>query len=128
MNKSSEKMHLCAKCVTARRFADWIRENGQRGRCDFDASHGSRGRVVTVEAFVPVVDEFFRERYQLGGEEPYFTESSDNVQYQQRGSSLLEILSSELLSSDDTVVESIIENLPDVSHHEITQGAEPFYD
>ena len=78
--------------------------------------------------FATHVDEFFRERYQLGGEESYFTEESDNVSYRQRGSSLLEILASDLASNDDVVVEAIIANLPDVSHRDIAQGADPFYD
>jgi hypothetical protein len=128
MNKSSEEMLLCTKCITASPFADWIRENGQPGQCDFDIRHGHRGRVVTVEAFAVHVDEFFRAHYQLGGEEPYFTEESDNVAYRQRGSSLFEILSDELNSADDVVVQAIIENLPDVSHREIQKGAERFYD
>jgi RES domain len=50
------------------------------------------------------------------------------VAYQQRGSSLFEILSDELNAADDAVVKAIIENLPDVSHREIQKGAERFYD
>jgi hypothetical protein len=128
MNKSSEEKLLCTKCITAKPFAKWIRQNGQRGQCDFDAEHGNRGSVLTVEAFAVHVDEFFREHYQLGREEPYTTEDSDNVHYRQRGSSLLEILNDELCSNDDEVVEAIIENLPDISHHDISQGADAFND
>jgi len=83
---------------------------------------------VTVEAFAVYVDEFFREHYMIGGEEPYAAEDSDHIHYRQRGSSLLETLADELISDDDAVVEALIENLPDVSHHEITQGADRFYD
>ena len=83
---------------------------------------------MSVEEFAVHVDEFFRENYQRGEEEPYFPEDTDNVRYRQRGSSLLEILSEELSSDDDAVVEAIIENLPDVSHRDIAQGDEPFYD
>jgi len=121
-------MLLCTKCITDKRFAKWIRENGQRGQCDFDATHGNRGSVVTVKAFALCVDEFFREHYQLGEDEPYAVEDSDNIHYRQRGSSLLEILADELCSDGEAVVEAIIENLPDVSHHEIAQGADRFYD
>jgi hypothetical protein len=127
MNESSGRL-LCTKCITANGFAKWIRTNGQRGQCDFDDTHGNRGRVVAVKAFAAHVDEFFRENYQLGREEPYFTEDSDNVHYRQRGSSLLEILGDELCSDGNEVVEAIIENLPDVSWHDISQGAEAFYD
>jgi hypothetical protein len=49
------------------------------------------------------------------------------VSYNQRGSSLLDILSNDLLSDDDDVVQAIIENSPDVSDRDIAQGAEPFY-
>ncbi len=128
MNKSSEEMLLCTKCITAPVFAKWIRKNGQRGQCDFNVGHGRWGRVVTVEAFAVRVDEFFRERYQLGGVERYITEDSDDVSYRQLGSPLFEILSNALLSNDEVVVQAIIENLPDVSHRDITQGAEQFYD
>ena len=128
MNKSSEQEFLCAKCITDKRFAKWIRENGRRGQCDFDAEHGKRGSVVSVKALAVYVDEFFREHYQLGEDEPYATEDSDNIHYRQRGLSLLEILNDELCSNDDTVVEAIIENLPDVSWHDIAQGAYRFYD
>ena len=128
MNKPTEEMLLCTKCITARPFANWIRKNGQRGQCDFDVGHGHRGSVVTVEMFAVHVDEFFRAHYQIGSEERYFTEDSDNVRYRQRGSSLLEILSNDLCSNDDVVVQAIIQNLPDVSHREIAKGADPFYD
>jgi RES domain len=81
-----------------------------------------------VGDFAAHVDEYFREHYQLGGSDPYFHDESDKVFYEQRGSSLLEILSDDLGSSDNEVVKAIIENLPDFSHREIAQGAEPFYD
>jgi len=119
---------LCTKCITDPRFTKWIRKNGESGQCDFDTSHGGRQKVVTVEEFAVHVDEFFREHYQIGEEEPYFPEDTDNVRYQQRGSTLLEILADELCSDGDAVVEAIIENLPDVSGYDIAQGAESFYD
>lgn len=70
MNKPSEEMFLCTNCITAPRFVQWITENGQPGQCDFNVNHRGRGRVVTVEVFAVYVDEFFREHYQIGGEEP----------------------------------------------------------
>jgi hypothetical protein len=81
-----------------------------------------------VEALAAYVGELVRERYQLGREEMYATEESDNPSYRQRGSSLLEILTNELGSSDDTITDAVIDNLPDVSHADIADGDEPFYD
>lgn len=123
MSKSSEELLLCTKCISAPPFTDWIRENGYLGRCDFDASHSGPARVVTVEAFAVHFDEFFRDNYQLGDEQSCFPDNSDNVAYQQRGSSLFEILSDELNGADDAVIKAIIENLPDASHREIQKGA-----
>jgi hypothetical protein len=74
------------------------------------------------------IDKIFREQYQPGREEMYATEDSDNPSYRWRGSSLLEILTAELGSSDDAITEAVIENLPDVSHADIADGEEPFYD
>jgi hypothetical protein len=125
MNKLSEEMLLCSDCITASPFTDWIRQNGHRGQCDF--GHGARACTVTVEVFAIYFDEFFRDHYQRGEEEPYFIEESDNPSYRQRGSSLFEILSDELMAEGD-VVQAIIENLPDASHREIQKGAERFYD
>jgi hypothetical protein len=90
MKKSSEEMLLCTKCITASPFADWIKQ-----KCDFEIRHG-QDRVVTVEVFAVHVDEFFRANYEIAGQEPYYAQESDDVAYQQRGSSLFEILSDEL--------------------------------
>src|SRR5579871_5418943 len=128
MHKPPEDRFLCAKCITARPFATWIRKNGRLGQCDFDFDHGKRGSVVAVNEFAIHVDDYFREHYQLGEEESYVTASSDNVSYRQRGSPLQEILADDLCSDSDAVIEAIIENLPDVSHREIQKGADPFYD
>lgn len=128
MKKSSEDMLVCTKCIADPRFAQWIRQTGRRGQCDFDSGHGNRGRAVPVGAFAVHVDEFFRERYELGEEEGYFDGNSDRLSYRQRGSTLLEILSDDLRADSDVVVQAIIDNLPDVSHRDIAQGADPFYD
>jgi hypothetical protein len=128
MSKSSAEMLLCTKCITDQRFSEWIKENGQLGRCDFDSRHGNQQHVISVNDFAVHVDEYFRSNYQLGEEEPYFSEESDNVNYRQRGLALSEILFDELVADSEVIVQAIIENLPDVSHHEVAQGADPFYD
>ena len=127
MTKPTDEMLLCAKCVDATRFTKWIRANGQPGQCDFDAGHGNRGHVVTVEDFSAHVDEFFREHYQPGAEERYF-DDSDRSYHQQRGTDLDDILRQKLGTDDDAILKAIMENLPDASDRDIAQGAEPFYD
>ena len=82
---------------------------------------------MTVEVFAAHVDEFFRANYQIAGQELYYVEELDDVAYRQRGSSLFEILSDELVSANDEVVQAIIKNLPDASHREIQKDAERFY-
>lgn len=121
--------HLCTKCVQDKTFNAWVRANGVIGKCEFVNAHGSRRKVVSVGAFAErAVDPFLRENYQIGSEEMYVTEYYDNPQYRMRGESLLDVVMNELGSDDDAVVQAIIENLPDVSHRDIAQGADPFYD
>ena len=128
MTKSSEEIRLCTKCVTDKRFTQKIIADGDRAECDFDEAHGKGRKTISIGSFSGYVDEFFREHYQLGREEPYFEDDSDNPSYRQRGLTLLEILRDELGSDDDSVVGAIIENLPDVSDRDIIQGADRFYD
>lgn len=127
MKQPSEDMYLCAKCVTASEPAKWIRKNGRPGQCDFDLDHGKRGHVVSVAELASYVDEWFRDHYVLG-EEVLFLDDSDRTASWQRGASLLDILSEELGTNDNSVTEAIIENLPDASDREISKGAETFYD
>jgi len=127
MKKPTEEMLLCTKCVTASGFVKWIRKNGQRAQCDFVPSHGSRSSAVRLDQFCEHVDEFFRENYQLGEEIDLYDES-DHRYSEQRGSPLSEILSEELGAEDGNLIEMIIENLPDATARDISQGAEAFYD
>lgn len=127
MTKPTEEMHVCPKCVMSKRFQKWIRATGKRGQCDIVEDHGDRSRVVAIRNFAKHVDEIFRKEYQLGGEDSFYAGVSDRLSYAQRGSSLLDIISNELLC-DDALAETIIDRLPDVSPRDIAQGAEPFYD
>ena len=127
MTNINGDQELCTKCVSAKRFNRWIREHGSPGICDLDTSHGGRRKVVPVPLFAEMVDGWFREKYQLGGEEAYVTEHSDNPSYRQRGESYPEIMT-QALECDQGVIEAIAPHLPDASHRDIAQGAEPFYD
>jgi hypothetical protein len=127
MKKLPEDMLLCTKCVTDPLFVKWIRKNGQKAQCDFVHGHGGRNRTVRLEPFCERIDEFFRENYQLGEEIPLYDES-DHRYSEQKGSSLSEILSEELGADDGDFIEIIIDNLPDASDRDISNGDEAFYD
>ena len=119
--------HICVKCIGAKRFANWIRDHGKVGACEIEPEHGRSQEVVPVSEFAQEVDTWFRETYAQGGEEAYVTEDSDNLSYEQRGAPYEDILMDEL-ECGDRALRIIAEHLPDVSHRDIAQGAEPFYD
>jgi len=128
MVQSSEdpETGLCEKCIGNPRFGDWIVQNGRKGECEFDSTHGNSNSVVTVEEFAEEVDRYFRETYQLGEEYMYVTEDSDNPSYETHGEPYEDILANDL-ECDSDVLSAIVENLPDWSHRDIAQGADPFY-
>jgi RES domain len=119
--------NLCAKCIGEQQFSDWIIENGTVGLCDFNSAHGGGNKVVPIEEFAEVVDEYFRKNYQLGEEERYVEGESDSVGYEQRGEPYTDILANDL-RCDENVIDGIGCNLPDCSDRDIAKGAEPFYD
>lgn len=127
MKKPTDEMKVCTKCVTSPRFKKWIRTMGERGRCDIVGEHGGRSRVVSVGDLARYVDEIFREEYQSGSEYSFYDFDSDGREFGQMGSSLLDIITDELLC-DEGLANKIIENLPDFSGRDIAKGAEPFYD
>lgn len=118
---------LCAKCVDNRRFSGWIRRHGVKGKCDFDPTHGSSRKVVSVEKFAEEVDRYFRYTYQRGEEYLYATADSDNPSYDHYGEPYPDILANEL-NCNEALLKAVIDNLPDCSDRDIAQGAEPFYD
>jgi hypothetical protein len=123
----SEELSLCMECIGNEKFAKWIEQNGEKGKCDFDKSHGRRNPVVTVEAFAEEVDRYFRTTYQLGEEYVYGTPDSDKPSYDTHGEPYKDILANDL-ECDEPVLDAIAENLPDCSDRDIQQGDEPFYD
>ncbi|HMG77188.1 MAG TPA: RES family NAD+ phosphorylase [Xanthobacteraceae bacterium] len=121
------EMRVCTHCIGSTHFSKWIAENGKRGKCDFEASHGRTHKVVSIEQFAIEVDAFFRENFQLGEEYPYATEDSEKPNYRQFGKPYEEILAGEL-ECDSEIVDAISKNLPDASHYDIAQGDTAFYD
>lgn len=119
--------HLCAECIGDEVFSHWIKTNGEPGKCDFNASHGSKHSVSTIEAFAEHVDEWFRENYGLGETYPVFEGDSDSPTHHTYGEPYKYILADELMCDDD-VIEAISEKLPDADWHDISQGDEAFYD
>jgi hypothetical protein len=114
----------CAPNAPAmRNFAKWIEENGSKGKCDFDKSHGRSNAVVTVEAFAEEVDRHFRDNYTRG--EEYMDARAES--YDTYGEPYQDILGNEL-ECDEQVFNAVIASLPDCSDRDIAQGDEPFYD
>lgn len=126
-DSEGEDARLCVRCIGDERFANWIKDNGVKAKCDFSKSHGRSSATVTVKVFAIQVDEYFRETYQLGEEFPYFDEDSDKVWYKPEGQPYKEILAEEL-ECDEDLVEAISEHLPDASDRDLSQGDEAFYD
>jgi hypothetical protein len=83
---------------------------------------------VSVEEFAEEADRWFQQLYQPGG--PTFEidpdPESDRIYHGTEGQPYEEIFADELGSSDD-VLRAVIDALPDASHHDIAQGAEPYY-
>ena len=127
MGPSTDDPNICTECIGAERFANWIRDHGEVGACEIDVGHGQPRKVVPVSKFAEEVDTWFRETYSQGEQQAYVTEDSDNLSYEQRGETYEDILMEELECSD-RAVRFIANHLPDVSHRDIAQGAEPFYD
>src|SRR6266478_371545 len=119
----NDEQSLCAKCTSNAQFAKWIEENGSKGKCDFDKSHGRSNAVVTVEAFAEEVDRYFRDNYTRG--EEYMDGRAGS--YDTYGEPYQDILGNEL-ECDEQVFNAIIASLPDCSDRDIAQGDEPFYD
>ncbi len=119
--------NICTRCIGAERFAKWIGHHGVVGQCGIEPAHGRRRKVVPVSKFAETVDAWFRETFTQGTAEPHVTDDSDNVSYEQRGEPYRVILVGELDCSV-YAVDVIAEHLPDVSHRDIKQGADPFYD
>jgi hypothetical protein len=118
--------NICTRCIGTKRFAKWIGCHGVVGQCGIEPAHGRR-KVVPVSKFAEAVDAWFRETFTQGTAEPYITDDSDNVSYEQRGQPYRYLLTGELECSVNAI-DVIAEHLPDVSHHDIKQGADPFYD
>jgi hypothetical protein len=119
----NDEQSLCAKCTSNAQFAKWIEENGSKGKCDFDKSHGRSNAVVTVEVFAEEVDRHFRDNYTRG--EEYMDGRAES--YDTYGEPYQDILGNEL-ECDEQVFNAIIASLPDCSDRDIAQGDEPFYD
>jgi hypothetical protein len=127
MSSVSDELNLCTRCIGDKRFAQWIEDHGAIGRCNFDPSHGDAQQIASVATFAEEVDRYFREHYLLGEEYPYATIDSDSPSYAQLGEPYKDILSNEL-ECDETIIDAVADKLPDCSHYDIADGAQPFYD
>jgi len=57
---TSEHSGICSSCIGNTELQQWIRENGEKGTCEFEHSEERPRKVVTVKAFTEKVDELFR--------------------------------------------------------------------
>jgi len=122
-----DERKLCTQCISDGPLKQWLEETGTEAACDFDPDHDSFP-CVTVDEFAEEADRWFRDNYQPGAEtmEADPDPDLDRVFYGTEGEPYEDIFAHELGASDK-VLKAVIDALPDVSHHEITQGAEPFY-
>lgn len=81
---------------------------------------------MSIEEIAEEADRVFRGKYQRGEEHPCF-DDDDRTYYEQYGELYSDLLAEEL-ACDEAVLSAIIDNLPDCSSRDISQGAEPFYD
>jgi hypothetical protein len=125
-NGDDSDVKVCTGCVS-KRFADWIRKNGTRAKCDFNRSHRSRHSAISVHEFTCEVDRFFRENYQRGEEYMYASEHSDNPSYDTYGDSYENILAEEL-ECDEPVLKAVLDCLSDYDNVDVAGGEEPFYE
>lgn len=122
-----DERKLCTECIGAGPLKTWIEENSTAIGCDFDPDH-ILNDSVTISEFAEEADRWFRENYQPGAEVAMVDPDSDRDRmiYGTEGEPFEDIFSNELGSSE-SILNAVIEALPDVSHREITQEAEPFY-
>ena len=80
MSKVDDEKALCTKCIGDKEFSRWIKKSGSVGKCGFDASHGNRRKVVTIEEFAKEVDRYFRTNYQRGEGYAYCAADSDKAE------------------------------------------------
>jgi hypothetical protein len=123
-DEDEDLKQLCTECIGNKIFAKWVADNGKRGKCDFNRSHGRKHAVVSVESFAEHVDEWFRENYGHGEEYPVFEGDSDNPSYETSGDPYKYIMAEEL-ECDEAVVEAISDKLPDADWHDIRKATRP---
>jgi hypothetical protein len=123
----SDDRKLCSLCVADGPLRQWLEENGIEDTCDFDPTHES-APCVTVDEFAEEADRWFTENYQPGAEtwavDP--DPDRDGVIYGTEGEPFEDIFAYELEASGD-VLRAVIDALPDVSDHDVAQGADRFY-
>lgn len=125
MSSPADDPMICPLCVPAERFARWISDHGETGRCELNANHGDGQAVAPASELAVEVDAFFRETFVPGDYEVH-VDDDDRTSHEQRGEPYEEILREELLCDDD-VLQAIVRHLPDVDWHDISQGAESLY-
>lgn len=125
--EDEEARRVCSECIGNQTYANWIKDNGKRGQCDFSRSHGRTYTAVSIASFAEHVDKWFRENYDRGDEYPIFEGESDSPTYQTYGEPYKDIMLNEL-ECDDAIIDALSEKLPDADWHDISQGDYAFYD
>lgn len=125
--RMTDDRKLCSRCIQEGPLRDWLESAGVEGDCDFDPEH-TAVPCVSVDEFAEHADSWFQENYQPGGPTSEIDPDpeSDRIYHGTEGQPYEEIFSEELGSSDK-VLRAVLDALPDVSDHDISQGAEPFY-
>src|SRR5262245_46988244 len=121
----ADERRVCSRCLDRGVLRDWLETVGLEGDCDFDDQHISE-LGMTVDELAEAADRWFRENYQPGADTIDVDPDSDRVYHGTEGQPYEDIFAEELGSSED-VLRAVIDALPDVSHRDIMDGAEPYY-
>jgi hypothetical protein len=92
-------------------------------KCEF---HPTRSGIP-VAAIAPILDAVIAPNYVIGGYEPYFAGDSDKPDYQQQGSSLVELVGDLTQAEDDDISRAIVSQLIDDDPADPRDGGETFY-
>ena len=124
--QDSGKKRVCTACIGDEHFSELIKILNQKGKCDFDESHGRRYPTISIEELAKEVDDCFRNNY-VGAESYFgFWQDSEKITTEYYGKPYLDIITEDILGVEAEIADDINENLPD--DYCLEAGEHPFYD
>lgn len=115
---SDLELRMCTKCTNNKLFNKWIRSEGEVAECDFDPLHGKKCKTLSIEDISHNLDEWLRDEYIIGREEPRFHDDDDDPWYGRMGESIEEILYEVTASNSDKLIKALISGLEEVEDYD----------